>query len=261
MNCRSAEPLLSAFLEDDLSQKERRSLEAHILACRRCSLAVRELRATLELVQTVPYYETSPHFEEDLLARIRSGEALRPTVVEWLRGLLEPARLRPLFLAGAGACAVWIGVMLTNPNGVLHGANLARVRDSSPRTTAQVSGQPVAAGLSTSKEPSKVDIASLSVPSAGSGTAAAERQRSVQAASRTSPSRGSTSSGDALDESAWPVSPTTQQDAAVPNPGSRYDDQYITDQFFLEKDFGGSNNNPTITPVSDHASDDVFITF
>ena len=127
MNCRSAEPLLSAFLEDDLSQKERRSLEAHILACRRCSLSVRELRATLELMQNVPYVETSPHFEEDLLARIRSGEAMRPTVVEWLKGLMEPARLRPLFLAGAGACAVWIGVMLVNPNGVNRHTNVAGV--------------------------------------------------------------------------------------------------------------------------------------
>lgn len=254
MNCRSAEPLLSAFIEDDLSQNERRSLEAHILACRRCSQTVRELRATLELVQTVPYYETSPHFEEDLLARIRSGEALRPTVVEWLRGVLEPARLRPLFLAGAGACAVWIGVMLVNPS-VLQRANLARVPDVSPRTSAPAVSQPLEAGLAASK----VDIASLAAPSAESSTAAA-RRRAGQTAS--SPSRGSTAPGAAIDESDWPVPPSTQQDAAISNPESRYDDQYITDQFFLEKDFGGSNNNnPTITPVSDHASDDVFITF
>ena len=257
MNCRSAEPLMSAFLEDDLSQNERRLLEAHILACRRCSLTVRELRATLELVQTVPYYETSPHFEEDLLARIRSGEALRPTVVEWLRGLLEPARLRPLFLAGAGACAVWIGVMLVNPGGVSHRSDLASV-SGSPRTSVPASGQPVATAPSASKEPSKVDIASAALPEAASGTASAERQG--QAVSGKSPSRGSTAS--ALDERDWPVPPSTQQDAAVPNPGSRYDDQYITDQFFLEKNFGGSNNNnPTITPVSDQASDDVYITF
>lgn len=257
MNCRSAEPLLSAFLEDDLSQNERRSMEAHILGCRRCSLAVRELRATLELVQNVPYYETSPHFEADLMARIRSGEALRPTVVEWLRGLLEPARLRPLFLAGAGACAVWIGVMLINPSGVLQRANLARVTVPSTQTSTPAPGP---TDLSASSQASKTDVASLAAPSAGSGTSPAERQRAGQAVPKAALSRGSNVSGDALDESDWPVPPSTQ-DVAIPNPGSRYDDQYITDQFFLErKDLEGSNS-PTITPVSDRASDDVFITF
>jgi len=253
MNCRSAEPLLSAFLEDDLSQKERRSLEAHLLACRRCSVAVRELRATLELVQNVPFMETSPHFEEDLLARIRSGEALRPTVVEWVKGLLEPARLRPLFLAGAGACAVWVGVMLVNPNGVLHRANVADVTANSPKTPGQ------SAATNPSASPSKIEVASLAAPSGGGGTAQGQRQPNARAVSQSSPARASTPSGDALDENDWPT-PASSQDAAIPNPGSRYDDQYITDQFFLERDLGGSNN-PTITPVSDRPSDDVYITF
>ena len=251
MNCRSAEPLLSAFLEDDLSQKERRSLEAHLLACRRCSLSLRELRATLELMQNVPFVETSPHFEEDVLARIRSGEALRPTVVEWLKGLIEPARLRPLFLAGAGACAVWIGVMLVGPNGLNRHTNVADVTAPSPQTPGS------SAATTPSQEPSKVEVASLAPPSAGTGTA--QRQPNARTVAPSSPSSGSTPSGDALDESQWPT-PASSQDAAIPNPGSRYDDQYITDQFFLERDLGGSNN-PTITPVSDRPSDDVFITF
>jgi anti-sigma factor RsiW len=251
MNCRSAEPLLSAFLEDDLSQKERRSLEAHILACRRCSLSVRELRATLELMQSVPFMETSPHFEEDLLTRIRSGEALRPTVVEWLKGLLEPARLRPLFLAGAGACAVWIGVMLVNPNGVNRRANVADVTAPSLQTPGQ------STATTPSQEPSKIEVASLAPPSAGTETA--QRQPNARTVPQSSTGRAATPSGDALDENVWPT-PASSQDVAIPNPGSRYDDQYITDQFFLERDLGGSNN-PTITPVSDRPSDDVFITF
>jgi anti-sigma factor RsiW len=254
MNCRSAEPLLSAFIEDDLSQNERRSLESHILACRRCALSVRELRATLELVQNVPYMETSPHFEEDLLARIRSGEGLRPTVVEWLRGLLEPARLRPLFLAGAGACAVWIGVMVLSPNGFLQRPNLADATAPSSPGSVQTPDQTIVTSPPLSQEPSKVEVASLAAPSAGREPAPAARQ----AGSKASPTRGLNASGEVLDESDWPTAPT--QDLAVPNPGSRYDDQYITDQFFLERDPGGSNN-PTITPVSDRPSDDVYITF
>jgi anti-sigma factor RsiW len=251
MNCRTAEPLLSAFVEDDLSQNERRSMEAHVLACRRCSLAVRELRATLELIQNVPYFETSPHFEEDVLARIRSGEALRPTLVEWLRGLLEPARLRPLFLAGAGACAVWIGVMLVNTNGVFQRTNVARGTEPSRSAPA-----PIASGTAAVTPPSSNASPTSEIAStAGSGTAVAERPRAGQAsiARRSTPARDQVDEGDLL------VSPSTP-DAAVPNPDSRYDDQYINDRFFLEKDFGGPNN-PTITPVSDSPSDDVFITF
>ena len=133
MNCRSAEPLLSAFLEDDLSQNERRNLESHLLSCRRCSQGVRELRATLEMLQTIPEVETSPHFEADLLARIRSGEGLRPSLIEWLRTYLEPARLRPLFLAGAGACAIWISVLLVGPNGVLHATSPELAQSKSGR--------------------------------------------------------------------------------------------------------------------------------
>ena len=253
MNCRSAEPLLSAFLEDDLSQKERRSLEAHLLACRRCSLSLRELRATLELIQNVPFMETSPHFEEDLLARIRSGEALRPTVVEWLKGLLEPARLRPLFLAGAGACAVWIGVTLVNPYGVIRRATVAGVTANSLKTP----GPSAAIPPSTSQ--AKIEVASLAALPAGVRPVPGQRQPTGRTVSQSSHAPGVTPSGDTLDENDWPT-PAPGLGAAIANPASRYDDQYITDQFFLERDLGGPNN-PTITPVSDRPSDDVYITF
>jgi len=115
MNCRSAEHLFSSFIEDELSQKERGSLESHLAECRRCSAAVEELRATVELVAALPSYEPGPHFEEELMDRIRSGEALRPTIVEWMSEWLAPARLRPVFLAGAAGCAAWIAFLVVNP--------------------------------------------------------------------------------------------------------------------------------------------------
>ena len=139
--------------------------------------------------------------------------------------------------------------MLLNPNGANRPASVAGVTAPSLKAPGQ------SASTTPSQEPSKVEVASLAAPSAGTETA--QRQPNGRTAS---PARGSTPSGDALDETDWPT-PVSNQDIAIPNPGSRYDDQYITDQFFLEKDFGGSNNNPTITPVSDRPSDDVFITF
>ncbi len=260
MNCRSAEPLLSAFLEDDLSQNERRNLEAHLLSCRRCSLALRELRSTLELLQSVPLVETSPHFEADLLARIRSGEGLRPSVIEWLRGYMEPARLRPIFLTGAAACAIWIAVLLVGPNGTLHGSNLSRIAAgaSAPKTSLRAPSPALASsGAASEVRPGNA---------AGSGTvkqpgaeAVASRPSQNSKAARPTPAAAGRSSDYAWTDRDWPAS-KSGQDSTIPNPGSRYDDEYITDQFILERGFEGSNNR-TITPVSDRPSDDVFITF
>src|SRR6267154_601850 len=103
MNCRSVESLFSSYVEDEISQEERRHLEAHLMGCRRCSIALREVRATLSILsQGMPVVEPSAHFDEDVFARIRSGEGLRPGVRELILELLSPLRLRPLYVAGAG---------------------------------------------------------------------------------------------------------------------------------------------------------------
>lgn len=241
MNCRSAEPLFSAFLEDELNQKERRSLESHLLSCRRCSVSVREIRATIELMQDIPFVETSPHFEADLLVRIRSGEGLRPTVVEWLRALLEPERLRPIFLTGALACAAWIAVLLVNSNGFF--------RDPGP--------------IAQSKAPTAV-LSGNEVASIGPSIAASPTGAVDTTPPRPNPARATDSRGTGI---AAPVVPAQEQSMAetrhepsIPNPGSRYVDEYITDQFYIERGIDDPGRS-TITPVSDHPSDDVYIIF
>jgi len=120
MNCRNAESLFSAFLDDELSQGERRHFESHLLGCRRCSQSVRELKGAMALVNdavTASAVEMSPHFEDDLMDRIRSGEAMRPTVIEWIQSFLVPDRLRPVFIVGASACAVFVAVVLFQGGG------------------------------------------------------------------------------------------------------------------------------------------------
>src|SRR5512140_605687 len=119
MNCRSAESLFSAFLDDELNQAERRNFESHLLGCRRCSQSLRELKGAMALVLDASVStsaETSPHFEDDLMDRIRSGEAMRPTLIEWLHGLLTPQALRPVFVVGAGACAVVVAALIFHVN-------------------------------------------------------------------------------------------------------------------------------------------------
>ena len=157
MNCRSAESLFSAFLDDELNQAERRNFESHLLGCRRCSQSLRELKGAMALVldaSVATMAETNPHFEDDLMDRIRSGEAMRPTVIEWLHGLLMPQAFRPVFVAGVSACAVLVAAMVfhvgpfqgsTNPGTTGVAANGAAVPNGA--TPAPLSLGPQRAGL------------------------------------------------------------------------------------------------------------------
>jgi anti-sigma factor RsiW len=262
MNCRSAEPLLSAFLEDDLSQNERRDLEAHLLSCRRCSVSVRELRSTLELLYQAPTVETSPNFEADLMARIRSGEGLRPSVIEWLRGYLDPARLRPVFLAGAGACAVWIAVILAGPNGILGGSDAARIASDAAAPKATITTPDATEAADGAKSATAAPRDAVASESTRPDVALAASPNKPKSGPQPAPSKKADETSDASyvwadqDASGLPAG----QDSTIPNPGFRYDDEYITDQFILERGFEDSKSQ-TITPVSDRPSDDVYITF
>jgi anti-sigma factor RsiW len=258
MNCRSAESLFSAFLDDELNQKERRGLEAHLLSCKRCSMSVRELRASLQLLDALPHVETSPHFEDDVMARIRSGEAMRPSMVEWLRRRFEPAALRPLFLAGAGACAVWIAVTIAqNPDAYdfFRGGSNAVANRAQPAPAAVPSTGPGVASTDAASGGAPAAASSDVVAHAGSPSGTTARS-SAPGASR-SPAAGPAADVASLNRGL--VSDEPSNDAAVPNPGSRYVDEYITDQFYLERQVDGAD--PGITPVSGRVSDDGYITF
>lgn len=236
MNCRSAESLFSAFVEDELNQKERRFLESHLLSCRRCTASMRELKASMDLCAALPDVDTSPHFEEDVMAMIRNGEALRPSLIEWLRGLVTIERIRPFALAGAGASAVLVASFAINHNPFTPMANRAT---KAPVTTQAAAPVPA-------PTPQNMEIASSTTPE-------------PVAPAPSAPASVKSDAGYAWADHNVRTS-TSIPDTTVPNPGARYDDEYITDQFFLERGTDGGNN-PTITPVSSSASDDVYITF
>ncbi len=237
MNCRSAEPLFSSFIEDEISQEERRALESHLMQCRRCSLSLRELRATLSVLTDLPQAATSAHFEEDLMARIRSGEGLRPSVGDWFRELLAPARLRPVFMAGAGVCAVWIAIMVS-PFG----------KQQAPVT----SNPSLAAGaprvVATAPSPSNPVPASTQTKVLGQTASSARGSAPVMASAL--PARASRQNAAAQDS----ILDAPPQD-------QRYLDEIINDQFYLERGREGQTQDPAIVPVNDTGSDGVYITF
>lgn len=257
MNCRSAESLYSAFLEDELNQEERRSLEAHLMGCLRCSVAVKELRETLALVSSLPAVETSPHFEEEVFDRIRSGEALRPTLIEWLGGFLTPERLRPVFLSGAAVCALYIAVIVARPSYLPWGGAVANHESAAPSASHD------AGSLASSGAPS--------TPVTESAPAAPAPVFGPRAALASSTPAGSSSSGRASanrggangDDFQWadsqvPVA-AAGSDSALLDPASRFQDEYIIDQFYLNR--GTDRGTQSIVPVSGNSSDDVYITF
>ncbi len=241
MNCRSAEDLFSPFLEEDLSQRERRELESHLDGCRRCSTAIEELRATVALMGSLPSYETGPHFEEEVMDRIRSGEALRPTLVEWLSDLFQPARLRPVFLAGAAACVAWIAFLMVNPAG-----RQATMLADRPHTQVPAA--------SSAAKPSDI-------PALPSGSEAIASAPSLASGSQVTTSGSSNDRGvfrTAAEAEVASRSPQTP-DSSIGNDAAPYQDEYILDQFYLNR--SSEDGVHSIVPVTGRPSDDVYITF
>lgn len=241
MNCRSAESLYSALIEDELSQKERRELESHLLGCRRCSTAVRELRATIALTQSLPAVEASARFEDDVLARIRSGEALRPSMLEWLSGLLPPLRLRPVLAAGAGVCALALAVMYVHPWSTPTPpakqetiATVPAPQPASPATQAP-------AAVATSQE--RV----ASAPVHRTAPPARLKRSDIQVIQSPLALEGTLSTGDSSRAAGRPLSP-------------QYQDEYILDRFYLER--APTSGDPSMVPTSGNPNDgDVYIEF
>lgn len=250
MNCRSAESLYSAFIEDELSQEEQRSLEAHLMGCRRCSVAVKELRETLALMSALPTVETSPHFEEEIFDRIRSGEALRPTLIEWIGGFWTADRLRPVFLGGAAVCALWIAVIVARPGTFFPSGGAGMNREAA-------APNPVSSDAGSLASSSGDVTATPDAPAPVFGPRAALASSAPAGASR-SANRG-TAAGDDVQWVDSQVPFAAGSDSALRDPGARFQDEYILDQFYLDR--GTGRDAPPIVPVSGNSTDDVYITF
>ena len=232
MNCRSAESLFSSYIEDEISQEERRNLESHLMGCRRCSLAMREVRATMSLLEQMPEVVPSPRFDEDVYARIRSGEGIRPSAAELIREFLSPIRLRPVFMAGAGVCAVFIAV-LVSPVGKswMHASSSAP-----PMSAAQGPGVPSEPGIASAPAAA---VAGPSAPVRESGHVPAERAAPVVAS----------------------VAHAMQADSILDGriPRQSYNDEIINDPFYIER--GRQGQDPAVVPVNETADDGVYIIF
>jgi hypothetical protein len=201
------------------------------MGCRRCSVVLRDLRATMSILQREALLvQPSAHFDEDVYAKIRSGEGLRPSAWELVRELLSPIRLRPALMAGAGVSAMAVAFAIS-PMG-------------------QALFHPTAATMTASRGPA-LSQPSISVPSPAPATVVAERV--VAPDPRTASPRSSI-------VASAPRTPATRDsivDGAAPVP--RYNDEIINDQFYLDR--GSPGQDPSVVPVNTSQDDGVFIVF
>lgn len=239
MNCRSAESLFSSYIEDEISQEERRHLEAHFMGCRRCSVALRDLRATMSILQREALLvQPSAHFDEDVFAKIRSGEGLRPSAWELVKELLSPIRLRPALMAGAGVSAMVVAFAIS-PMGqtVFHPTAATLTASRGPASSAPSLSQPSISAPS----PAPAAVVADRMAAPDSRTASPVRSGSVVA----SVPRASSATRDSIVDGAAPT--------------QRYNDEIINDQFYLDR--GSPGQDPSVVPVNTSQDDGVFIVF
>lgn len=112
MNCRQARNLFGAYWDDELTQAERESLEAHFTSCPTCRSSYEELGRALEMAGSLPRVEVAPEFADQVLARARRAttepDRLSTASPRWI-----PITAAAALLAVLGTAIVqWAGLPL-----------------------------------------------------------------------------------------------------------------------------------------------------
>jgi len=127
MKCKKAQKLLSAFLDNELSEEIRRCVGEHLEHCEQCSRLVNEAKGVFAWAGTWRAREASPFFLQRVRARIREAERHPAEAVPiWL------PRLRRVLAGVAAACLIFFGGYLTHM-GLFTGKDMSEtVRPAEP---------------------------------------------------------------------------------------------------------------------------------
>ena len=71
LSCQELVELVTAYLEDALSEDERTQFEQHLDACANCRVYLEQMRTTIELVGRLDADSLAPEAERELLAAFR----------------------------------------------------------------------------------------------------------------------------------------------------------------------------------------------
>jgi anti-sigma factor RsiW len=128
MNCAKARANLSAYVEQELSEKDRREVSTHLGRCEDCSRDLFAMQKAINLLRWIPRADARPGFEERLRRRLRT-ETAPPGRWAWLsdrlRSLgeaLESPGLRAVFgesLALTPASALFLALLFGTGGGAL----------------------------------------------------------------------------------------------------------------------------------------------
>lgn len=69
--CRDAVELITDYLENALSRRDRARLEAHLSGCPHCSEYLAQMRRTLDLLGRIEPDELAPEVQDELVALYR----------------------------------------------------------------------------------------------------------------------------------------------------------------------------------------------
>ncbi len=71
LTCREMVQLVTAYLEDELSPRDRRRFERHLRSCDGCPTYVEQMRETIRLAGALREEDLQPRVRDELLAAFR----------------------------------------------------------------------------------------------------------------------------------------------------------------------------------------------
>jgi chorismate synthase len=73
MDCKDIKRRLSAYIDNELSLKERQLVERHLEQCPMCASEEKKLRMLSLLMDMIPDGDTSPFFVERVISKVKTG--------------------------------------------------------------------------------------------------------------------------------------------------------------------------------------------
>ena len=112
LDCKKIQPLLSEYIDGALDGDAGWNIKLHLSSCAVCSTVTDELRATANLLQTLPTREPSANFEA-MLAKRLADQVLTPRHSSWsermserLREWWQTPRVRPFATSAVALAAI-----------------------------------------------------------------------------------------------------------------------------------------------------------
>lgn len=75
MNCRKCERYFSAYMDNQIDDKQRGQFERHLESCSRCAEEFARFKRVVTLTVETPMIQPSPHFERSLKAKLANNES------------------------------------------------------------------------------------------------------------------------------------------------------------------------------------------